>query len=486
MNDFKKLLQEMENSIEDSLRTDISSDKYRGSKKQVITIIEKFKGQLLEQLFGMEVVESQIISSSADIMTTLNYQKDLSQEMLANAKTLQENNDQSNHMVEASIKAADKISESTSMIKKTSEELSATTSSAKDIVNRQVKQVYMIIDEINTISAISLQTLDSIKDLQSNIAEISEILTSVQNFYKQTKLLALNASIESARAGEAGKGFAVVANEIGNLATGSEQSVNEIISIMQNINAGIESVSGNSEKEQIKIKETVSQADSVSMGLTTITDAFNSLDKEIHEVNELLDKNKQQTHQVVDHLDNTKAAFDHTNESINKLSKTIDHQYKETEKMMHIERILKDMSTSLGNITHQYNLNLLDGAKKSISDKSHQIIEDMTENVLKPLIEMEEKKEIHQSILDQQFNSSDYIEAIWTNKTDGTFVYSNPPAGINNASIREWFNEAIKGKPFISNIYISGISKSPCITISLPIIKGQEILGILGLDVQIN
>ena len=55
----------------------------------------------------------------------------------------------------------------------------------------------------------------------------------------QTNLLALNASIEAARAGEAGKGFAVVAEEIGNLAIQTRDSVQNIETIINEVNEAV-------------------------------------------------------------------------------------------------------------------------------------------------------------------------------------------------------------------------------------------------------
>ena len=60
------------------------------------------------------------------------------------------------------------------------------------------------------------------------VSVISDMVESITNIASQTNLLALNASIEAARAGEAGRGFAVVAEEIGKLATESNESAGQI------------------------------------------------------------------------------------------------------------------------------------------------------------------------------------------------------------------------------------------------------------------
>ncbi len=69
---------------------------------------------------------------------------------------------------------------------------------------------------------------DKISATSEAVEDINDMVESITNIASQTNLLALNASIEAARAGEAGRGFAVVAEEIGKLATESNESAGKI------------------------------------------------------------------------------------------------------------------------------------------------------------------------------------------------------------------------------------------------------------------
>lgn len=57
----------------------------------------------------------------------------------------------------------------------------------------------------------------------------------VNTLAQQSKMLALNASIEASKAGEAGKGFAAVANEVRHPAEQSEQSTVQVQKILEDI-----------------------------------------------------------------------------------------------------------------------------------------------------------------------------------------------------------------------------------------------------------
>ena len=81
---------------------------------------------------------------------------------------------------------------------------------------------------------------DATAKLSAATKAMGGIVDVINNITGQINLLALNASIESARAGEAGRGFAVVANEVKNLAGQARNATEQITGEIE----GMQSVSG--------------------------------------------------------------------------------------------------------------------------------------------------------------------------------------------------------------------------------------------------
>jgi methyl-accepting chemotaxis protein len=75
----------------------------------------------------------------------------------------------------------------------------------------------------------------TILGLSEQTQQIGEITALVNKVAEQSKLLALNASIEAAKAGEAGVGFSVVATEVKDLAEQSGQATQQVQKILQDI-----------------------------------------------------------------------------------------------------------------------------------------------------------------------------------------------------------------------------------------------------------
>lgn len=76
---------------------------------------------------------------------------------------------------------------------------------------------------------------ETILNLADHSQRIGEIISTVNALADQSKLLALNASIEAARAGDEGRGFAVVAMEVRKLAEQSRDATAHVQSILYEI-----------------------------------------------------------------------------------------------------------------------------------------------------------------------------------------------------------------------------------------------------------
>lgn len=138
-------------------------------------------------------------------------------------------------------------------------------------------------------TAVAVQELTrEMERLGSQAREIGGIVEFITDFAEQTKLLALNATIQAARAGKAGKGFGVVAGEVKELAAQVNRAAADILARIQAIRSSIELTTTSIASVNDAIRNVDERMSSIAGSVETQSESTRAIAASVNEVTKMV------------------------------------------------------------------------------------------------------------------------------------------------------------------------------------------------------
>ena len=240
-----------------SMRCDDSSDDELGQiAKHFNSMVESFQ-ELIEQ-----------VTTSVDTMNQ-------------SCQDLASNVTRASEGVTSQLNETDMVATAVTEMGATIEEIAKNTelAASKASSTHENAQLEQTIEKIQSLAFQINESSIVVNELEKDSETIGSVLSVIKSIAEQTNLLALNAAIEAARAGEQGRGFAVVADEVRSLALRTQESTEEISSIVQTLQSRTRSIVQVMSASRIQGDESAIQAASAGDLLQQInSDVTNIMD----------------------------------------------------------------------------------------------------------------------------------------------------------------------------------------------------------------
>lgn len=226
------------------------------------------------------------------------------------------------------------VNASVSLMQESSNDIERSIANIVDCSERLGESGVSMKDKIESVNESSQNMTKSVKGIAAKIkatneviAQMVDIVKSIDEIASQTKLLSLNASIEASRAGESGRGFSVVAGSIRDLSEKTSEDLTRIKVIIDDITFdfkecedSIDDVVVNNDNNIQVIREAIKSFESVNSDIEEIGVRVAQIDKAVESTVNEINNISNEVETLGDTSESNAAASQEINASIEELT----------------------------------------------------------------------------------------------------------------------------------------------------------------------